>query len=160
VGPDEQPPAGGGADAETPPVTRRVGGWRWISWLLGLTGATVLLCGLPFQRGLLLAAVFVVNVAAQSTKIVVDTALQHECADEYRGRVFSVNDTSFNLCFVMGLYVAALTLPDNGRSAPALLLVAIGYLLLAGWYTVVGGRWARRVGDDIAGPTRPASAGV
>jgi MFS family permease len=140
----------------TPPVTRRVGGWRWITWLLGLTGVTILVCGLPFQRELLLLAVFVVNVAAQSTKIVVDTALQHECADEYRGRVFSVNDTSFNLCFVGGLYLAAVTLPDNGKSAPALLLVAVGYLLVAGWYTVVGGRWARKVGDDIAGPPRPA----
>jgi MFS family permease len=136
----------------TPPVTRRVGGWRWIVWLLGVTGAAVLVFGLPFQRELLLVAVFVVNLAAQSTKIVVDTALQHECADEYRGRVFSVNDTSFNLCFVGGLYAAALTLPDNGRSPVALLLVAIGYLVLAGWYAVVGGRWARRVGDDIAGP--------
>jgi len=81
-------------------------------------------------------AVFGVNIASQGIKIVVDTTLQRECDDDYRGRVFSVNDTTFNLSFVVGLFVAALALPENGHSVPALLLVSAGYLVLAAWYTV------------------------
>jgi MFS family permease len=119
----------------TPPATRLMGGWRWIAGLLAAAGVLVLL-GLPFRPSLLVVAVFGVNIASQGTKIVVDTTLQRECDDDYRGRVFSVNDTTFNLAFVVGLFVAALTLPENGHSVPALLLVSGGYLVLAAWYSV------------------------
>jgi MFS family permease len=136
----------------TPPVARRIGGWRWVAYLLGSAGVVLLAFALPFKASLLLVAVFYLNLTSQSIKIVVDTALQHECADEYRGRVFSVNDTSFNLALVAGLFAGALTLPDNGRSIPAIGLIALGYAALAAWYAIVGGAWARRVGDDIAQP--------
>jgi MFS family permease len=141
----------------TPPVTRRIGGWRWIVWLLAGTGLVIVAFGLPLRADTLVIAVLFTNIAAQGIKIVVDTALQHECDDAYRGRVFSTNDTAFNLCFVAGLFVAALVLPPDGRSPAVLLAVAFGYTLVACWYAVVGGRWARSVGDDIAGPT-PAKA--
>jgi MFS family permease len=135
----------------TPPVTRRIGAWRWIAWLLAGTAVAVVTFGLPFNPGLLVVAVLFTNIAAQGIKIVVDTALQHECDDAYRGRVFSINDTAFNLCFVVGLFVAALVLPADGHSAAALLVVGFGYALVTVWYVVAGGRWARRIGDDIAG---------
>ncbi len=136
----------------TPPVARRIGGWRWVTAALAATGAAILGFGLPFDPVLLLGAVFVTSLAAQAIKIVTDTSLQHECADEFRGRVFSINDTGFNIMLVAGMYVGALTLPYNGRSALVLSLVAAGYVLTAAAYAVLGGRWARRVGDDIAQP--------
>ena len=134
----------------TPPVTRRIGAWRWVTWLLAGTAAAVLAFGLPFRPGLLVAAVFAINIASQGIKIVVDTALQHECDDNFRGRVFSVNDTAFNLCFVVGLFVGALVLPPDGHAPAVLVTVVVGFALVAVWYGVVGGRWAKRVGDDIA----------
>jgi hypothetical protein len=157
--------AAGGAGALaaaflTPPVTRRIGGWRWIVALLGFEGVAILLCGLPFRADLLVLAVFFVNLASQGIKIVVDTDLQHECADEFRGRVFSINDTAFNALFVVGLFIGALALPDNGRSIAVLAAVAIGFPVIAAWYAVVGGRWARRVGDDIAKPAAEATTPV
>lgn len=136
----------------TPPIARRIGGWRWVAAVLAASGAAILGFGLPFDPTLLLGAVFVANVAAQGIKIVTDTSLQHECADEFRGRVFSINDTAFNIMLVAGMYIGALTLPYNGRSAAVLGFVALGYLLAAAGYAVLGGRWARRVGDDIAQP--------
>lgn len=146
----------------TPPVTRRIGGWRWVAWLLAGTAVTILVFGLPFRAGLLLVAVLFTNVATQGIKIVVDTAVQHECADAFRGRVFSVNDTLFNLCFVVGLFIGALALPSDGHSPTTLVLVGLGYALLTGWYAVAAGRWVRRAGDDIAGtgraPGTPAEA--
>ncbi len=124
----------------TPWVTRRIGGWRWVSLLLGMIGIGILVFGLPFRPVLLMAATFVVNVGSQGMKIVVDTAIQTECEDDFRGRVFSVNDTLFNLCFVLGLFIAAATLPADGRSVTALVVVAIGYLLLGAWLGLSLGR--------------------
>jgi MFS family permease len=139
----------------TPPIARRIGGWRWITWMLATTAVVIVAFGLPFRAGLLVVAVMFTNIATQGIKIVVDTALQHECDDVYRGRVFSINDTMFNLCFVVGLFIGALVLPPNGHSPTVLLAVAVGYALVACWYAAVGGRWARSVGDDIAGPSQP-----
>jgi hypothetical protein len=141
----------------TPPVARRVGGWRWIAGLLAFEGVAVFAFGLPFRPLALMVAVFAVNLAAQGIKIVVETDLQHECADEYRGRVFSVNDTVFNVAFVLGLFGAALVLPPDGRSVAALVVVTVVFIAVAVWYTAVGGRWARQVGDDIAEPERSAA---
>lgn len=130
----------------TPPVTRRVDGWRWITGLLTSTAVAIIAFGLPFRQVLLLIAVFVINVASQGTKIVVDTALQRDCADEYRGRVFSLNDTLFNLNFVIGLFIAARLLPTNGRSPLVLIGIAAGYGLVATWYGLAASRLnARRI---------------
>jgi len=128
----------------TPPITARIGGWRWITILIGMVGVMVFALGLPFQPLLLVFATFFMSLAAQSTKIVVDTAIQQECEDDFRGRVFSVNDTSYNLCFVVGLFFAALVLPETGRSVPAILLVSAGYLVLTAWYGVTASRVAGR----------------
>ncbi len=141
----------------TPPVSRRVGGWRWVVGLLVFEGLTILVAGLGVRPQLLALGAFSINLAGQGIKIVVDTDLQHECADEYRGRVFSVNDTAFNVSFVVGLFIAAYTVPSSGRSVTLLAAVFAGFLLAAAWYAIVGGRWARRVGDDIAEPERSAA---
>jgi MFS family permease len=119
----------------TPAATRRFGGQRWITGLLGAIAAAIFGLGLPFVAGLLLIAAAVMNIASQSIKIIVDATLQHECDDDYRGRIFSLNDTVFNLCMVSGLFLAALTLPPNGKSVAGLVCVAIGYLLLALWFS-------------------------
>lgn len=118
----------------TPPAVRWLGPTRWLSGLVATVGLVVLVFGLPFIPALLLVAVFLVNVASQSMKITVDATIQHECEDSYRGRIFSVNDTAFNLMFVVGLFTAALTLPPNGRSATALITVAVAFVALAAWY--------------------------
>jgi len=134
----------------TPPATRRFGGWRWITGLMACVGGLVFGLGLPFIPLLLVLATFFVSIAAQGTKIVVDTTIQQECADDFRGRVFSVNDTTYNMSFVMGLFAAALFLPETGRSAPTILLVGAGYLALAGWYGMAAARVAGRTGPRLA----------
>jgi hypothetical protein len=140
------------ASVLTPPVARRVGGWRWLTLLLALEGLAVAVFGPPFTPYLLAVAVFFVNLAGQGVKIVVDTDLQHECADDYRGRVFSLSDTAFNVSFVLGLLLAVLVLPPDGRSVETMFTVALGFVAVALWYVVAGGRWAMRVGDDIRQP--------
>lgn len=120
----------------TPYGVRRLGSTRWLVSLVAGAGGVILVFGLPFDRGLLLAAAFLVNVVSQSMKIIVDATIQHECEDIYRGRIFSVNDTAFNLCFVGGLFIAATTFPGNGKSVAGLITVAVALVLLAGWFGV------------------------
>jgi MFS family permease len=129
--------------AVTPAATRRMPGWLWVSLTLGATAVAVFTVVPLFNAVLFMVPVFVLNVAAQSTKIMVDTAIQHECADAYRGRVFSVNDTAFNLTFVVGLFVAALTLPPGGQSVTAALAVSVGYAALAVGYAALARRVVR-----------------
>jgi hypothetical protein len=95
-------------------------------------------------------ATFFVSIAAQGVKIVVDTTIQQECHDDFRGRVFSVNDTTYNMCFVIGLFVAALAVPANGRSVAAICLVGAGYLGLAAWFLVRASRVAGQAHGLIA----------
>jgi hypothetical protein len=92
----------------------------------------------------------VINIASQSTKIVVDTAIQQECSDDHRGWVFSINDTAFNLCFVLGLFSGALLLPEDGHSPAVLIGIALGYAALVLWFRWATARWARRADHDIA----------
>jgi len=85
------------------------------------------------------AAVVLVAVllgfVAQGVKICVDTTLQETVEDDYRGRVFSVYDTLFNVTFVVALLGGAVTLPPSGVSVPVPVAVAGGYLLAAVVYS-------------------------
>jgi len=141
----------------TPIATRRMRGWAWITVLLGGTAVVLLVLAPTFRAPLLLVVTFLLNIASQGTKIVVDTTLQHECADAYRGRVFSVNDTAFNATFVSGLFLGAILLPPDGRSGAAVIAVAAGYGVLAAWYAMVGRRAA---GPRVrpAAPVQPAGS--
>ncbi|GGM76283.1 MFS transporter [Dactylosporangium sucinum] len=118
----------------TPLLTRRIGGRRWITAALAASAVVLAGFGLPFRADLLLVVVFVLNITAQSIKIVTDTFIQRECDDGYRGRVFSVSDTTFNLAYVLGMFVAAFALPDTGRSPVVLLVVAVALLATAAAY--------------------------
>ncbi|MGA8114735.1 MAG: MFS transporter [Actinocatenispora sp.] len=128
----------------TPPAARRLGGRGWVTLVLSGSGVLVVVLSAPFVEELLVVAVFAINIAAQGTKIVVDTTVQRECADEFRGRIFSLNDTAFNGCFVVGLFVGALVLPPDGHSLPALLVTGAGYLVVGLGYGLVSGRVNRR----------------
>jgi hypothetical protein len=118
----------------TPRVVRRIGKPRWITLLLAGGGLAQLALGLPFIPPTIVLAGFLLGFVAQAVKICVDTTLQESVADEFRGRVFSVYDTLFNVTFVVALVVAALVLPPSGVSYGMLLVVAVGYLLAAAGY--------------------------
>ena len=59
-----------------------------------------------------------------------DTTLQETVEDDFRGRVFSVYDTLFNVAFVVALVLAAFVLPASGISYPILIGVGAGYVLI------------------------------
>jgi MFS family permease len=124
----------------TPWASRRFGKRAWISWLLVAAGVAIAVFGLPFQRGLLVAGAFVLGVSAQGVKICVDTTVQEDVDDVFRGRVFSLYDMAFNVTYVAAAAVTALVLPGSGRSVAVMAALAIGYLLAAATFSVASGR--------------------
>jgi MFS family permease len=146
----------------TPAATERFGATTWITILLLLAAAAIAVFGLPFQRGLLVAGAFVLGVSAQGVKICVDTTVQEQVDDRYRGRVFSVYDMLFNVTYVAAAAVAATVLPESGKSIALMACVAGGYGLVAlifAW----GSRRGRPGGDEVRGrslgvPERPGKA--
>ena len=58
------------------------------------------------------------GLTAQGVKICVDTLTAQRVADDFRGRVFSIYDTLFNVVFVAAGALTALVLPENGSPAP------------------------------------------
>jgi hypothetical protein len=112
----------------TPWVVRHIGTRRWIPALLAGGGIGQLALGLPFLPPTTVLAGLGIGFVGQAVKICVDSTLQESVADDFRGRVFSVYDTLFNVTFVVALLVAAVVLPPSGISAPLLVAVAAGYL--------------------------------
>ncbi len=122
----------------TPAATDRWGTTTWITALLLLAAAAIAVFGLPFQRGLLVVGAFLLGVSAQGVKICVDTTLQEQVTDRYRGRVFSVYDMLFNTTYVGAAAVAATVLPKSGKSVTAMACLAGAYALVAmifAWYS-------------------------
>jgi MFS family permease len=122
------------AAALTPAVVRRIGKPRWIVLLLTGGGIGQLALGVAFVPPTIVLAGFVLGFVGQAVKICVDTTLQESVDDDFRGRVFSVYDTLFNVTFVAALLAGAFLLPPSGISYPALGAVAAVYLLAAVGY--------------------------
>ena len=115
----------------TPSAADRFGTTTWITSMLVMAGAVIAAFGLPFQRDLLVVGSFFLGVSAQSVKICVDSTVQQQVDDGYRGRVFSVYDMAFNVTYVGAAAVAATVLPKSGKSFAVMACVAAGYVLAA-----------------------------
>jgi MFS family permease len=122
----------------TPAATRRLGYVRYPALLLLGSAAVDVGFVLPFRLSLMLVAALLLGFTAQSLKICVDTVVQRQVDDDYRGRVFSVYDTLFNLTLVLAAVITAVALPPDGRSPAAVIVIAAGYLATAAWYSYVG----------------------
>jgi len=118
----------------TPIGVRRLGVRTWI--IASSVGAAVAQAAVVAVLTLpvLLVSAFVIGLAIQGVKICVDAEVQADVDDDYRGRVFSFYDMIYNAAFVASAALAALVLPPDGYSRPALLLMAALYVLAAVGY--------------------------
>lgn len=121
----------------TPSAVRRLTARGWIIVLLASSGVAIAVFGLPFERLPLVFGAFVLGVGAQGVKICVDTTVQQEVDDGFRGRVFAVYDMLYNVSYVAAAAVAAAVLPTSGKSPDTMAAIAIGYLALALIFAVV-----------------------
>ncbi len=115
----------------TPMATGRLRPQQWIVACLGLACLAQAALAIGTWLPGLLAVAFLLGLAAQGVKICVDTILQSEVDDGFRGRVFTVYDMVFNGVFVAAAALAALVLPDSGFSRPVYLALALAYAAIA-----------------------------
>ena len=123
----------------TPEITHRMRKTTWITTCFGFAAAASAVYVVALQEWMLLVGAFVVGIAAQGSKICVDTIVQESIDDAYRGRVFSFYDVLFNVSFVSAAAFGALALPADGNSPAVFAVVSAGYALTA----VVFGRASR-----------------
>ena len=128
----------------TPFATERVTLRVWILMLLGTAAFTQLVPGAFFTEPALLVSSFFLGVASQGIKICVDTLVQAGVDDAFRGRIFSLYDVIFNVAFVAAAAVAAVVLPDTGRSYWVVAAISLGYVATAVLYARASKRHARR----------------
>ncbi|MFC8043789.1 hypothetical protein [Nocardia sp. NPDC057353] len=123
----------------TPLLIPRLGRPRTV--LAGLVLATVVQltlvtpiavaeAGSAAQRAqyLLLAGAFLLGLAGQTIKLTGDATMQLDIDDTHRGQVFALQDTVFNITFVLAVAVTAAVVPADGRSLPVVLAGAGCYL--------------------------------
>jgi MFS family permease len=116
----------------TPLLIPRLGRPRTV--LLALSGAIAVQLALVLPTALthsaesvhhahqlLLAGAFLLGLAGQTIKLTGDAAMQMDIPDDRRGQVFALQDTVFNIAFVLAVAGTALVVPSDGRS-PAVVL--------------------------------------
>jgi MFS family permease len=140
----------------TPPLARRLGKPGWIVACAAASAAFGFGLSVPYDEPPLVAAAFLLGICAQGMKICVDTTVQESIEDAYRGRVFSFYDVLFNVSFVSAAAVAALAVPESGKSYPVLAAITVGYALTAVLYARAARRHPREHAPLEPGPARAA----
>ena len=123
----------------TPLAQERVSPPTWVvACLLGGSLGQVLLVAGHTREGMA-AGLFVFGVGVQGAKIAVDTIVQTDTSDDYRGRAFSLYDVLFNAAECLAAGVAVLVMPDVGwsRGVQAALVAAV-------WVVAPAYRWSVR----------------
>lgn len=118
----------------TPWATRRMTLHRWIALLFAVSAVVTAMPGGLYTQPALLIGGFITGFSAQGVKISVDTLVQTQVDDVYRGRVFSLYDMIFNVAQVSAAALGAVILPDTGKSYGVLAFVVAGFALTAVCY--------------------------
>lgn len=131
----------------TPVVTQWVSPQTWIvvTLAIGATGQLVLLITPALWT--VCAAAGLLGMAAQAGKIAVDTIVQRDTDDDFRGRAFATYDVLYNAAFVGAAALGAAVLPDTGYSRPTSVGLALVYVATA---VAVRAGFARRLTPGTA----------
>lgn len=112
----------------TPVLSPRVGPQVWVVLCLLLAVVSQLVLVVDVSLPAVLGAGAALGLAAQGAKIAVDTIVQRDTVDAYRGRAFSLYDVLYNAAFVGAAALAAVALPDTGWSPAVFAALAAVYL--------------------------------
>lgn len=118
----------------TPIAHRWLHPWQWIVVCLALCTAGHLVFAMTTNVFVVTALFFLLGLGAQGTKIAVDTIVQKDTIDDYRGRTFAFYDTIYNTAFITSAIIAALVLPDTGYSPLVFWIMAGAYAAAAWWF--------------------------
>jgi MFS family permease len=127
----------------TPQVTRRLTKPALITVLLLVCAVVIGGLGGTFSQPAFLVMGFFLGLAGQGVAICATTVLQEELPDEYRGRAFSLYDMMFNITFAAGALISVPFMPLSGKSEALLVVIAIGYAVVAAGYWTASRRTVR-----------------
>jgi len=115
----------------TPAFAHKVDRHQWIvaCLLLGAVGQTML--AISSSSWALLSAAIIVSFSVQGGKIAVDTIVQRDTDDAFRGRAFALYDVAYNTAFISAAVVGAIVLPANGYSHAVMATVVAAYVVAA-----------------------------
>lgn len=94
---------------------------------------------------LLLLGAFGLGLAGQTIKLTGDASMQMDIDDEHRGQVFALQDTVFNITFVLAIAATALVIPADGHSL-AVVLAGVSVYTLGIVAVLLNARRARAAG--------------
>ena len=112
----------------TPILSPRMGPHRWIVVCLLVATVSQLMLVASVSWPVVVAGAVVLGLAAQAAKIAVDTIVQRDTADAFRGRAFSLYDVLYNAAFVGAAALGAATLPNTGWSRGLFAGLAVAYV--------------------------------
>lgn len=124
----------------TPAMTTRIGTRGTIIGCLGTAAVADACFVVDATTWLLYGGTFVIGLTGQSIKICVDSVVQREVDDSFRGRVFSFYDVVFNVSLVSACGLSVLFLPEDGYSRPVFAAVAVLFAATAVGYRRRGRR--------------------
>lgn len=130
----------------TPLAHERLSPAAWIVVCLGVGAGSQALLAASSARGVVIAAAVLLGLSVQGAKIAVDTIVQRDTDDDYRGRAFSLYDMLYNAAFVGAAALAAAALPDTGWSRGVFVGVAATYAGAAVVYRSLNARAEVRQG--------------
>ncbi|GGM12445.1 MFS transporter [Promicromonospora citrea] len=133
---------GGLAILLTAVLARRMAPQTWIAVMLLLAGLSQLVLVPEPGFGTVVAAAGLLGLAAQGAKIAVDTIVQRDSEDVYRGRAFAFYDVLYNAAFVGAAALAAFLVPDVGWSPGLFVALSVAYLATALLFGLKGARTA------------------
>ena len=135
----------------TPLAHERVRPSVWVTVCLGVAAVSQALLVTSAALGVVVAAAVLMGLGVQGAKIAVDTIVQRDTDDAFRGRAFALYDVLYNAAFVGAAALAAVALPDTGWS-PGVFAVLTGvYVVVALGYRA----GTLRVGDEPVATARP-----
>ncbi|KMM46676.1 MFS transporter [Cellulomonas sp. A375-1] len=132
----------------TPTLSPSTGIHAWITGCLVLAAVSQCVLVVTYDLVPVLVAAALLGLAAQGTKIAVDTIVQRDTDDAYRGRAFALYDVLYNAAFVGAAALAAAALPDTGWSSGLFVVLALGYVVGAVAYGLAARR--RPVPAEVA----------
>lgn len=134
----------------TPLAHERVRPSVWVTVCLGVAAVSQALLVTSSALGVVVAAAVLMGLGVQGAKIAVDTIVQRDTDDAFRGRAFALYDVLYNAAFVGAAALAAVALPDTGWSPGV-------FAVLTGVYVVVALAYRAgtvRVGDEPVATVR------
>ncbi len=104
------------AAAATPLLIPWLGRTRTVGLGLGVALLVQVTFIATLTQGGLLIGAFLLGVAGQTVKLTGDAAMQIDIDDDRRGRVFALQDTVFNLAFLVAIAAAATVIAPDGHT--------------------------------------------